>query len=59
MEENKDPESDEKAPEEQLEDLTPEKDATGGGPHVKVFDGRSASAAGASPDAQKKEIQGI
>jgi hypothetical protein len=38
--------------EEPLQDLTPEKDASGGGgPHVKVFDGRT----GASLDAQKKE----
>ena len=40
---------------EQLQDLTPEKDATGGGPHVKVFDGRTLGV-GLSPDAQKKEI---
>ena len=41
--------------EQQLQDLTPEKDATGGGPHVKVFDGRTLDV-GLSPDAQKKEI---
>jgi hypothetical protein len=41
--------------EEPLQDLTPEQDATGGGgPHVKVFDGRTLNA-GASLDAQKKE----
>jgi hypothetical protein len=41
--------------EEPLQDLTPEKDAMGGGPHVKVFDGRTLGGA-AAPDAQKKEI---
>jgi hypothetical protein len=41
---------------EELQDLTPQKDATGGGPHVKVFDGRTQNAS-VSPDAQKKEIE--
>lgn len=41
--------------EEPLQDLTPENDAMGGGPHVKVFDGRTLDAGGAL-DAQKKEI---
>ena len=43
--------------EEPLQDLTPEKDATGGvggGPRVRVFDGRTLDG-GASLDAQKKE----
>lgn len=58
MEENKTPESEEKKLEEQLEDLTPDKDAIGGGPHVRVLDGRGLHGAGASLDAQKKEISG-
>ncbi len=42
--------------EEPLQDLSPEKDATGGRSNVKAFDGRNFDA-GMSPDAQKKEIE--
>ncbi|MEO5722478.1 MAG: hypothetical protein ABIR71_13560 [Chthoniobacterales bacterium] len=38
---------------EPLEDMAPEDDVTGGGPHVKVFSGRDS--AGLGTDAQKKE----
>jgi hypothetical protein len=44
--------------EEPLQDLTPEKDATGG---VRVFDGRTGAnlSGSASLDAQKKEIDEV
>ena len=45
MDENKTPETDEKKPDDQLEDLIPEKDPTGGNL--------------VEPDAQKKEITDI
>lgn len=56
MEDNQTPETDDTKPEEPLEDMTPEKDAMGGGPHVKVFDGRNLAGSRPSLDAQKKEI---
>lgn len=54
MDDNETPDAQKKEAEEPIEDLTPEKDAMGGAPHVRVFDGRG----GASLGSQKKEITG-
>ena len=50
---NEKPDNEQKESEEPLEDLTPETDPKGGGPHVRVLRGLSGNPA---PDAQKKEI---